>query len=142
MRMKTQLILMALAMAFAIAPKSSFAQRNGRGDRAAWREKVNEKLNLTSEKKTKLKSIKDKMETDSLALREQSRELRAQLKAALAADESDEKLRQLNKQILENRTKAMQSRFENTLLIRSLLDEKQRKQFRSMRSEHWRKKGE
>ena len=85
------ILMKSLTMAcLAVGFSGSLSQAQGewrKDGRDAWHERINEKLNLTPEQKTKFKEIKNQMHTEMKALRSQKKDLRQKLQAAFEANQ-------------------------------------------------------
>jgi Spy/CpxP family protein refolding chaperone len=89
-------------------------------------------LNLTADQKQQLKQIHQQTRTSMSSLVKQHHDARKQFMAALASTASDNDLRTMQQQLVQQREAIASARLEGLLQVRQVLTPEQRQQFAAL----------
>lgn len=122
---------------------AQMGQRQGGERRGGERGEFMEKLNLTTEQRQQMQSIRTKYQPQMDSLREEMRTEREKLRQMMANNNSPDNLRSQHNKITSLNQKMGDLRFQSMLEMREVLSAEQRQQWNQMMEErkaHWRGK--
>ncbi|BAQ62318.1 hypothetical protein GM3708_2724 [Geminocystis sp. NIES-3708] len=114
-----------------IAQNTTPTKQKGEGKK----DKLMEKLNLTSQQKQQMESIRSKYQPQINSLREQMRTEREKMSTMMRNNESENSLRAQHQSITALNQKMQNLRFESMLEMQEVLTPEQRQQFSQMMGE-------
>lgn len=117
-------------------PNGFKGREGGKGKKRGGMQKMMQALDLSDEQKLQIKEIRDASRGDGQNLKEMAKKAKEDFKAAMASGASDEVLKQ-KFSVMQDAVQAMkESRFDQMLKIRALLNDEQRKKFQELRQRH------